>query len=87
MKQIPAPILAAMRKAIAEDQNAEPEDFLVLMDRALADPLVRDAIRDQWITVMLQVADEEGGEYTLDEVRDAITEAINDVVARKATTP
>ena len=87
MKQIPAPILAAMRKAIAEDQNAEPEDFLVLMDRALADPLVRDAIRDQWITVMLQVADEEGGEYTLDEVRDAMTEAINDVVARKATTP
>ena len=87
MKQIPAPILAAMRKAIAEDQNAEPEDFLVLMDRALADPLVRDAIRDQWITVMLQVAAEEGGEYTLDEVRDAMTDAINDVVARKATTP
>lgn len=85
MRQIPPPILAAMRKAIADDQNTEPEDFLALMDQALADPLVRDTIRDEWLAVMLQVADDEGGEYTIEEAFAEMRTAIESVAAKQST--
>ena len=69
------PVLAAIHQAIAENPSVEPEDILRQLTSAGDDP---EAFYSAWLTAKIQLADQEGGELTLDEMnaemRDIICE-------------
>lgn len=76
MANLPTPVLAAIHKALADDPEARPEDFLASLEALTFDDATRRQVHDAWITARLQMADQEGGELSEQEVFGPLIEEL-----------
>ena len=68
MSNLPTPILAAIHKALSDNPEARPDDFLASLEALISNDATRRKVHDAWLTTRLQIADQEGGELSEQDV-------------------
>ena len=74
MTELPNPVLAAIHQAVADDPTVDLEQLLAALRGALDNP---EAVADAMLTASIQLADQEGGEFTKADIVASTDAAIS----------
>ena len=82
MSQLSPVLQRAIEEALSVNPDATADDFMREIGSAVADSRTRQDIQVAWLRASVIMADLEGGEYTADEVFDAMGQAIEEEAAK-----